>query len=131
MLNEQLIAYVRENTKAGFKRADIEAALKSSGWDALDIAAAFTATTGAPAPQPLNAPAAPPLSDQQSINTEVSRFRALNKQSSQKKIPDATEGGIIGFMLRNNLASSRQMANIMLIMCGVLCAGLAWWITFR
>lgn len=132
MLNEQLLAYVRENLAAGFKRHDIEAALKSSGWDMLDIAAAFSAITGAPPPPVASAaPAVSSLSDQQSINAEVSRLRALNKQPGQKKVPDAAETGIIGFMLRNNLASSKQMANILLVTCTILCAGLALWITFR
>lgn len=126
MLTEQLLAYVRENTNAGFKRADIEAALKASGWDALDIAAAFTAVSGAPAPQPiLTAPSAAQLSDQNVITTEVSRFKAQAKQFSKLKVQEKGGTGIIGFLLRHNLASSKQMANIVLIICTLLLVALA------
>ena len=133
MLNEQLLAYVRDNVKAGFQRTDIEVALRASGWDAADIAAAFTTVTGsAAAPDAKTAQINSKASaEQQSIDAEVARIQAEIKTTSKKKSYETEETGIIGWMIRHNLASTKQRANMILISLTVVMLALALWIAFR
>lgn len=47
MLSQELLSYIRQNTQEGFSRADIEDALRKSGWSDADILTAFGTITHA------------------------------------------------------------------------------------
>ena len=133
MLSEQILTYVRENLNAGFKRSDIEAQLLAAGWDSVDIAAAISTVTGesaSPLRRATGAGSSAPSVEQQSIDAEVARIQAELKKSpnTKKKNFETPEVGIIGFMLRHNLASSKQMANSVLIILAVCAVALALWL---
>jgi len=51
-VNPQLVQYIKENTAAGFSRADMEKALLAAGWSAADVAAAFAPPATPTQPQP-------------------------------------------------------------------------------
>ena len=126
MLNEQLLGYVRDNLRAGFRRPDIEASLHAAGWDALDVAAAFTAIGGgsptAPAGAPHNA-------TQRAVDSEVARLQTQFRATHGKQ--QAGGGGIIGWMIQKKLVSSQRQANMILIGFTVAFAALAIWIALR
>lgn len=124
MVNERLLGYVRDNLQAGFSRGDIEVALRAAGWEASDIAAAFAdANAGAP-----RRGMAPVNSTQSAINTELQR---LEMQRPRRGGQPAAAGGIIGWMIQKRLVSSKQQANIVLIICTILITALALWNFYR
>ena len=65
----------------------------------------------------MNTPPQEPISNEQSIaNQEVARIQEeLRVAQADKHVPGATsETGIIGFIIRTNMASDKQSAQILL-----------------
>jgi|GEM_PF-3202310 len=116
MLNEQLLAYVRENTRAGFSRSEIEQALKNAGWDPADIAAAFSVQQPTTPTTPATPSPVPPLSHP----TPRSLYRPATSAGGQS--------GIVGWMIKKRLVQGETQANMVLILLTVMCLGLAVWI---
>ncbi|MDQ5955401.1 MAG: hypothetical protein QG621_404 [Patescibacteria group bacterium] len=139
MINDQLLTYIKDNLHAGYTKADIEVSLRTAGWDAADIATAFSALAGPtptiPAP---GTPTAQPSSikagsAQSDVDVELARIQAeLQKahKGSAKIAPLTEETGIIGWMLRKKMVSSKNQANSVLIVLAVVFLGLAAWIAF-
>ena len=134
MITEQLLSYIRDNMKAGHGRADIEVALRAAGWDAPDIAAAFTALqNGSSAPATMAMPrAASPGSAQADVNAELVRIQAELKTRGRSTLAgqQSTETGIIGWMIKHKMVSSRKQANLFLVTMSVISIGLIVWINF-
>jgi len=60
MVNQQLLAYVKQQLAAGVAKADLLKTTAAAGWAAQDISDTFAAAEGrAPAPAPVPAPVAP------------------------------------------------------------------------
>ncbi len=140
MITDQLLTYIKDNLQAGYTKADVEVSLRAAGWDAADIAAAFGALAGTPTTPPpaASAPAqrsAQAGSTQSDVDAELARIQAelqkAHKGSPKKTLVETGEQGIIGWMLRKKIASSKNQANSMLIVLAAVFLVLAAWIAFR
>jgi hypothetical protein len=129
MLSEELISYIKQNQAAGFSRPDIESALKNAGWDAIDIAAAFASLGGTTPPPRTKAPFGSnnPSDIQRSVDEEVSRLRSQALAARSASQTGTGDTGIIGWMLKKKIVSTKSQANLVLIIVIVVClAGAAW-----
>lgn len=115
MVNPQLLAYIREQTAAGFGSADAASAAKAAGWSDDDIAAALAALES---PTPWAAAA------QVTTTEQYGSFAG----------PSTDEKGLVGLVIRLHLARDAQQANLVLIgVMLVAAAGTVWklWSAFN
>lgn len=130
MANQQILNYIRQNLEAGYTQQDIIAALQSAGWSVDDIKAGFLALKGveqAKKEQRLT-------TDQKAANAEIIRIEAQVKQSNERDVSRQAaeqEGGIYGFLIRNNFASSKQSANVLFVAGIFFAIALLYWIFLR
>ncbi len=134
MLSEELLSYIRQNTQAGFTRAEIELALRNSGWSDADILTAFGTITQIPHMQSAPSIATSQVSSAQiSTNAEIARIQEELRKSSGNKPTHGvtTETGLVGLLIRTNMASSRQGAKITLVMAGLFIAVVVYFVFLR
>lgn len=133
MLSEELINYIKQNQAAGFSRLDIETTLKNAGWDAVDIAAAFASLGGVTSPPRTSSPLGGrnPNDIQRSVDEEVARLRSQTLAARSANQQGIGESGIIGWMMKRKIVSSKSQANIVLIVVIILCLAGAAWFTFH
>ena len=90
MINQQLLDYIKQQSKEGIAEGDIKKALLQSGWNEVDIDAAFSSFGApiAPTPSPAttvpaqqNSPAKPNLSENAEDNTQMNVQRQLHPKA--------------------------------------------------
>ena len=134
MANEQLLSYIRQNTQAGFSRQDIETTLHNAGWADAEILAAFETIAQAKNITSANTRKTPPVSElQRSTDSEVARIQEeLRIDQLTRRTPGTTnETGIIGFIIRTNMASDKRGAKILLGVVGAIALALIYIIFLR
>ncbi len=132
MVSEQLLSYIKENLQAGFSRHDIEATLHTAGWTDADVAATFEMIKQAKTLT--GAAQTPAVSHAQSIaDAEVARIQEeLRVANANKHTPGTTdETGIVGFIIKTNMATTKQGAQILLGVLGVVVLALLYMLFLR
>ena len=135
MISEQLVDYVKQNMQAGFSRTQIETTLHAAGWTDTDILTAFDSISRAQAithgTTPAREPAVTEL--QHSTDVEVARIQEeLRTSQANTRIPgNTTETGIVGFIIKTNMASTKRGAQVLLVALSVIICGLLYVIFLR
>jgi hypothetical protein len=125
MVNDQLLTYIRQSLASGLKKPDIEKALLSAGWIAMDIRAGF---------ESLDKPVAPPIVDDNDAETarilhevevEMKRHKWRGADASTPIV-----GGMIGWLIAKKLAHDEVQANLMLLGVSIIIIVLTVWLNW-
>lgn len=138
MSTPELTTYIEEQKKAGFSRTEIEQALRASGWNATDIAIAFG---DVPPPPTTTSPTSTSpeafLAEMQRRREAANVAQAQSPQTAQTQyaipqtVPELSgETGIIGFLIKKGIVSTKEQANMVLIGVIVVVVGITFWYNF-
>lgn len=111
MVNPQLLAYVREQSSAGFSEVEIIEKAQKAGWSDTDITAAIEA----------NQSNAPWAAGAAAGGASASSYRASTYSGTER----SNAKGMVGLVIRLGLAKDEQRANLILIAFIMVVSGIA------